>query len=199
MVRINLLPRELQERRKYERFYPLVFLVGGVALLLVVAAWGLAAYQVTQRNSDLQQAQETASQLRNQAEAFSVFERKEGELQARKDTAVSALAGRVNWARIATEVSMVLPDEVWIDQFTGNETAGLSLNANTPNDSPGGLDDGYKSIAKVLVRLNALDSIDDVWLENAVGSTYPSEGGADSVRFNVTTKITRADAPPATQ
>jgi len=197
MVRINLLPRELQERRKYERFYPLVFLASTALLLVVLSAWGLAVFQASQRANDLQKVQETAQQLRTQADAFSVFERKEGELQARELTARAALEGRINWARIATELSMVLPDEVFMQRLRGHETLGLGLEGTTPNDDPGAADDGYKSIAKTLVRVNALQMVDDAWLLESIGTEYPPESGVDAVRFRMSAAV-RSSATTAT-
>jgi len=196
MVRINLLPRELQERRKYERFYPLVFLASVALLLLVLGAWGLAAFQASQRANDLQKVQETAQQLRTQADAFSVFERKEGELQAREVTARAALTGRINWARIATELSMVLPDEIFVRHVRGNEGLGLEIEGTTPNDDPGGADDGYKSIAKALVRINALQLVDDVWLLESAHTEYPAENGIDAVQFRMSAAVRSSAATP---
>ena len=43
MFKINLLPKEVLERRRYEDWYPRVFLVGAVAVVVVVALYVLFA------------------------------------------------------------------------------------------------------------------------------------------------------------
>jgi len=121
MIRINLLPAEIAERRKYERFYPWLAVFGIVTLSVVLLAWAFLAMQVGARNRTLQQEQETAAQLQQQAEAFSVFEEKESELASRQQTVDQALAGRVKWGKLLNELSLVLPSEVWLTALIGQQ------------------------------------------------------------------------------
>ena len=203
MVRINLLPREIVERRKWERYYPIVFIVAGIALAVVLAAAaGLFAWVNSQRTI-LQSTQEQAQTLATQAEQFAVFEQKETALVQRTTAAQTALAGRINWARVTNDISLVLPDEMWLLTLNANQDTGLDFTANTPYFDPAASDEGFKSIAKAIVRLSALPDIYDVWLTAAATGTFAVGEGveADIVSFAIKTKVVKPAPPsaPSTQ
>lgn len=205
MLRINLLPPEIIERRKWERFYPYVFLAAALSVVVVLAVWFAAQLAVNQRNDVLQQTKTTTAQLTAQAEAFSIFERKQQELEARKAIADAALAGRVDMARLAEDVSLVLPDETFLINLSCDEEAGLTLAGNAAMSSAPSVKQGYKSVAATLVRLASLTQLYDVWLDTASVSKFtafqPAARSANSsgtvMSFSVTSKIYIPE--PATQ
>ncbi len=214
MVRVNLLPREVIDRRRFEQWYRYVFigLVGGV--LIVLFAYAGLFLMTQQKVDDLQVLQEEATTLKAQADAYAVFEVKEQELVARSVVAQGALAGRINMGMLAEEISLVLPDEVWLDNISLSQDTGAALVGNTPRSSSESADVAYKSIAKLLVRLNELKSLYDVWLVNASNATWngwdvpeddPKPLPAETVSFQTTGKIlipaatsTATSAPVAT-
>lgn len=194
MVRINLLPAEIVERRKYERFYPYVFVVAVILLAIIVVTAGVLYIFETQRSAQLQQSRETVAGLKRDAEALSIFEDQQRSFQARQDIAVQALDERVDMGKLMEELSLVLPDAIWVDGISLNEENGLTLHGYTPDSEKGALDSSYKSVAGVLVRINSLDGFEDVWLSNASSSKYSAfegsaEGEAKVVGFEVSGKI----------
>lgn len=198
MIRINLLPKEILERRKYERFYPWVALLAVVVFASVFLVWAVLVLQVGARNRELQQAQDTSKTLTTQAAAFGVFEQKEAQLQARKQTVQTALAGRINWGKLANEVSLVLPSEVWLTQYDGAQTtdagpydsesgkyigfpSSCTFTGLTPDTNESSMNEGYKSLAKTLVRLNDLAMLDNVWLSESTVGQYPATTQSNEV------------------
>ncbi len=172
MVRVNLLPREVIERRKYEQLYRYVF-IGAVGMVLIVLFAYAGIFLLGQQKSDkLQTLQEETKQYQSQADAFSIFESKEQELLDREQVAQTALAGRIDMGMLAEEVSLVLPDEVWLGSVSISEKDGLSLSGNTPRSTSESVDVAYKSIAKLLVRLNELPTLFDVWLVTATNADW---------------------------
>ena len=93
---------------------------------------------------------------RTRAEQLSIFQNKEEELQQREGVAQTALAGRVNVGQVANDISLVLPDEVWLDGLTINEKTGVVVTAEHPAYRRRVDDVAYKSVAKTLVRLSEL-------------------------------------------
>ncbi len=182
MIRINLLPPEIIEKRKYERYYPYVLIVGAVLAFVILAVWGYLQLMNGARTAELQSIEQSAADLRKQAEVLSVFELKETELKARQQAANAALAGRVDIGRVAEEVSLVLPEEVWLTQLelhapvtTGDQTADAveSFTGYAPAPSASKTAEAFKSVASTLVRLASLsDSLQDVWLNRAQAQTY---------------------------
>jgi len=196
MIRINLLPPEIIERRKYDRFYPYVFLISGVIIVVVVLSWGALQYLASLRNSELQRMDQELVSLQQRAEGLKVFELKEQELLARQKTATDALAGRVDFGRLAEEVSLVLPEEVWVTKISFGELDGMDSELWTPRHLGQAVSDGYKSAASTLVELGDLEMLSDVWLTEAKIEDFAGfQGVADAsaklptVKFKVSASI----------
>lgn len=180
MFRINLLPKEVLERRRFEGWYRWVFILAIGLTAIILAVYVLLMFEVSAKNSDLQGIQEQAQQFSASAEQLSIFQNKENELQTRQAVAQAALAGRINVGQVANDVSLVLPDEVWLDTLSISQDKGVVLSANTPR-TPGETSDvAYKSVAKTLVRLNDLPQLYDVWLSSASNGEWALWANPDS-------------------
>lgn len=203
MIRINLLPPEIVERRKYERFYPIVFVVAGVLAAIVLISWAVLRLAVGTSTNELQTIEQNAADLRAQAENLAVFELKEQELAARQSVATAALAGRVDMGRLAEEISLVLPEEVWLDTLDCSESEGFAATLWAPEPLGQSASEGYKSAASTLVRLGSLESLFDVWLGQASVTNFQSYQGltmespmVQALSFDVKAKIKPAAQPP---
>jgi Tfp pilus assembly protein PilN len=194
MIRINLLPAEILEQRKFEKQIVYV-IIGGVILFVVLGlVYAFASMQLSGRNAELQQNLEIAAQLRSQAEAFAIFEEKEAALAARIAVADTALASRIDWGRIANEVSLVLPADVWLDTMTAGEDTGLNMTANVVDPIDDIPDLGQAAVAKTLIRLAQLEPLKDVWLVSSQKSE-DAESGEWIIRFVVSTGLVVPEAP----
>jgi len=172
MFRINLLPKEVLERRRYEGWYRWIFILAVGMILIILAVALLLWFDVRSKQDQLQAVLDQSKQYAAQAEQLSIFQNKEEQLQKRETVAQAALAGRVNVGQLANDVSLVLPDEIWLDLLTINQDTGLTLSGNTPRSAGESDDVAYKSVAKMLVRLNELPQLYDVWLNSAANATW---------------------------
>jgi len=136
---------------------------------------------VQQTSDELQTAKDKAKQYAEQGKAFDVFEKKEKELTDRQAVSQTALSGRVNLGKIAEEISLVLPDEVWLDTLSLSQDAGMSFAANTPRSSSESANISYKSVAKTLVRVNELPLINDVWLSSSTNGVWNAWDPASNI------------------
>lgn len=205
MVRINLLPPEITEKRRFERRFGYIVLVALVVFAFVGFAFFIGLFLATSASSDLQSKKDTLAQTQQQAEAFKVFEDKQTELESRKQVAAQAVAGRIDWARLSYEISLVLPSDLWVERLQADEMTGLQMTgwALDPNDTP---DTGHKSIAATLVRLADLEQLYNVWLSNSQKSQFGSTGD-DAITYQITSSVrkpgsstttaTGVPAPPA--
>jgi Tfp pilus assembly protein PilN len=204
MFRINLLPKEVLERRRYEGWYRWVFILAVGLILIILGLYVLLLFEVSSKNTQLQTIKESATQQTVLAEQLSIFQNKEQELQARQQVAQTALASRVNVGQVAEDVSLVLPDEVWLDLLTINENTGIVMTAETPRNAGESNDVAYKSVAKTLVRLNELPELYDVWLTTASNGQWqqwaPSTNAESPIPVNVVTfgATTKVVKPAAT-
>ncbi|MGV8082442.1 MAG: PilN domain-containing protein [Coriobacteriia bacterium] len=204
MVGVNLLPREVLERRRYEGWYRYIIFGFIVLLVLLLIAYVALALSVSGKNDQVQRKLEEAQSYQAKANELAVFEEKEQTLQSRLTVAQTALSGRVNVGKVMNDISLVLPDEVWLDSITVNEDAGVTILGNTPRSTSQTADVAYKSIAKTLVRLNEVDGLSDVWLTSAANTTW-SKWAVDTnevmpeptpvVSFQLTGTIEQSEVP----
>ncbi len=197
MIRINLLPKEIQERRRYEGYFIWVYITAAVIVFLIVGVWVILGFGVQAKNRDLQSRQELAGQLRAEADAYSVFENKQAALSSRQAIVQQALADRINWAKVSNEMSLVLPSDVWATAVAADQVTGLDLTllARDVGDAP---DVGQKSVARTMVRLNDLDTLQDVWLRSTVKSDAdPANPKAERrVQFQLTAQVLKPSNVP---
>ncbi len=182
MIRINLLPPGITQKRKDERRW--VYIVfGGLGVLLIVGAfWGILQLQVISKRGEVDAKVQEAQNLQQQAESFKVFEDRQTDLQARQALANQALANRVSWSRLFSEISLVLPDDVWLDTMNVHETAFI-IDGKAIDNSEGG---GYKAIAKLLVRVADLEQLQNVWLNSSDKTVFR---GKSAIHFIIGTDL----------
>lgn len=194
MLKINLLPKEVLERRRYEGWYGRVILYALLAVGVALLVWAWFLYDTKLKNDELQATQEQSAQYTAAAEQLAIFQNKEKELQQREAIAQTALGGRVNFGQVASDISLVLPDEVWLDLLSIDQDKGVIISANTPRTAGESTDVAYKSVAKTLVRLSQLPELYDVWLTTAANSEWSkwapkvaaaSTGGAAALPVSV--------------
>jgi len=191
MERINLLPRDILEKRRYERYFLWVYAAAAAIVLLLLGIWLVLGLQVQQKNQDLQSRQELANKLRAQADAFAVFEQKQTDLAQRKSVAQQALAGRINWAKVSNEVSLVLPSDVWARGLVANQDTGMQFTL-VSLDTANSPDVGQKAVARTMVRLNDLGSLYDVWLTaSAKGDLQQGESATPVIDFQLTAQVVK--------
>lgn len=179
MIRINLLPPEITQKRKDEQRWRWLIL-GSVGLFLIVGfVFAALQIQVSIRASEVASIRQQAEGLQVEAQRFQVFQLKEADLQNRTSIAETALVGRMDWSALFTEVALVMPAETWARSMTSSEPKG-----NTPGafalagaaidylyDVP---DLGYKPIAKLLIRLAELPRLNNVWMGSTAKPAMPS-------------------------
>ena len=175
MIRINLIPPEILQSRKDERRWKWVWLAGGIVALAVAIFWAATYLQVSAATTEVASIQQQVSELQSQTSRFAVFSQAEEQLGARQDAVDAAIKGRIDWSEMLYELGLVLPSDVYLTTFTGVDNAGSASVVTMagqavydPDDVPA---NGYKSIAKMLVRLTELKELNSVWLTSATLGT----------------------------
>ncbi len=196
MVRINLLPPEILQRRRSEKLVGYAAVAGVALTAVLLAVWGVALFMVSSANQDLQGKKDQAASLQKAAEAFAIFESKEADLAVRRSVVDAALAARVDWARLLSELSLVLPADQWLVRLAAVEEGPPNLTmegrALDPLDTPDG---GHKSIAATLIRLADLEQLSNAWLSRS--EKNPDEFDPFTViDFEVTADLTTVTTTP---
>jgi Tfp pilus assembly protein PilN len=201
---INLLPRESDNRRgrpQKTQWVVLVPVVLAVLLAAVLSAMFLSASgKAKDKQSELASLQQElqaiptpdATKVRTQSALAA-------DKQARVTAVSAALSRRVAWDRIFRELSLVLPDDVWLATITAKapipSSAAIAPPAAAPGTSPaatGFTIDGYTyshaAVARLLSRLAVVPDLVNIQLQQ---STLTKLGTANAVHFTIAADVRR--------
>ncbi|MGE0795135.1 MAG: type IV pilus assembly protein PilM [Acidimicrobiia bacterium] len=180
--RITLLPAEVQAERAERRQLVLAGAGVGVLALGLVATGFLRGAQAGSIRSDASEV-ETATQVTEARIAeLKPIEDLDAEIATRRQTAVVAATGDIEWKALVQEIAGALPEGVWLSSIAGTRgQSALSTVqfAGTAPDQP--------AVARFLLAMDGLDALDGTWLG---GATADETTGL--VTFTASTNLTEA-------
>jgi Tfp pilus assembly protein PilN len=221
MRAVNLLPRDMQQRKSFREEDPAV-VVGSALGVIVMIALG-AAFFVAHGKANTQQTRLTKAQL--ELAALSEKHR-----EAQKPTKPSApitpivpppaitgqeaswlsavssnLSQRIAFDRVLRDVSLVIPDDITLSSMTMSAPLSTVVVAGVPPPTAtqgfviAGTAFSYDSVARLLSRLALVPDLTTVTLTSTgSGATAGATGsGGGGVQFNISAAIKGAPAPPA--
>ena len=183
MRAVNLLPRD-DARSRSRQTNPVVLggVIAGVAATAILAAAFLtvsAGVADKQERLDAAQGELDSTPVPPPADtSASTLQQEKGQRVVALST---ALGRRVAWDRILRELSLVLPEDVWLS----------SLSAKAPSqaaDAPAGFTITGKTyshdgVARLLARLAVVPHLSAVQLQHS--AVTPSEAGRPVVEFSI--------------
>jgi len=200
---INLLPREDARRgRQKTQWIVLVPVVAAVLLTGVLSfAFLSASGKVKDKQAELATLQDTlhaiptpdASKVKSQSALAS-------DKQVRVTALSAALSRRVSWDRVLRELSLVLPDDVWLATLTAKAPVPSSSPVAPVAPAPGatvaatqftldGFTYSHAAVARLLSRLAVVPDLVNVQLQQ---STLTKLGTANAVHFIIAADVRRA-------
>jgi Tfp pilus assembly protein PilN len=204
MRAVNLLPRDDQTRGKKQQNVPA--LIAAALIVLVTGLIGMtylsAKSTATAKESEIQGAKAELALLPSVAEIESkdAPRRKlKGEHDARVAALSSALSRRTAWDRILREISLVLPDDVWLRSMAA--TSPTPASGTTLAATPGGLPPtlmtmegstySHDAVARLITRLSVIPDLTNVWL---AASELGVVAGRPVVSFSILADVRQSGA-----
>jgi len=189
---VNLLPKDDGQRGPSWRDNPLVIggVVGAVLVTAVLAASFLTASTSVadnQKLADAAQAELAATPVPQPTDAgTSAIEQ---EKSSRIGALSAALSGRLAWDRVLREVSLVLPDDVWLTSLSATapvassptSSAGFSINGRTYS---------HDGVARLLARLSVVPHLSNIQLQHSTIAF--SDSGRQLVEFSINATVKAA-------
>lgn len=195
MKAVNLIPADAPGgRTDGGRADGAVYLLLGVlAVLLVgVTAYVLAGNDVTKRRDELAALDAKATAVQEQAAQLRPYVEFATLARAREQTVRQLGATRFDWHRAFTDLSRVLPDNVWLTSMLGTVASGVSvgggagasdgLRASLPNPAIEltGCTTSHEGVVRLVSRLRLLHGVERVSLADSVKADDASGGGSDA-------------------
>ena len=196
--RVNLLPPEILERRRFRRLQLLLGLV--VLLTLVAAAAGTwwASQAVADAQADLDAAQAEVASLQGKQARYAEVPRVTAEVKAATAARAEAMSTDVTWYRYLGQLNAALPTGVRMTNLTVTMTAaGTPATAPDPLTAAGigtlsvdGTAPGYPSVSAWLDALDDVEGIDYPALTSAQTGTADTGGSSGTVAFRSAAVVT---------
>jgi Tfp pilus assembly protein PilN len=217
MKRIDLLPPEQRVKASRERglLWAILILVAIVVALGLVYVW--QNNQVTDKQAELDQITAETTTVQQQALALRPYSEIQTTRTAMTETAKGIYDSRVSWATILQEISLVIPENVRLQNLTGTvpanmlpgsavpAAAGTPVAAATADITFTGTSYTHKDVAEFMTRLGLIPQLSNVQLASSTGAaaaaTTDTTGttGTPTVTFTVTASLRPyLTAPPAT-
>jgi Tfp pilus assembly protein PilN len=194
---VNLLPREQSQRTIKKESLPV--LVGACLGVLVAAMLGA---MFLMGNGKVAAEQRKVDDLNRRFQALpppppgpsAIQQQLAGEESARVAALTSALSSRVSWDRVFRELSLVLPDDVWLTSLNAKSPISPSTNASTGSTAPSqfiiqGRTYSHDGVARLLSRLQLVPDLTNVQLQS---STLSKLGEQEVVDFSLAADIRSA-------
>jgi Tfp pilus assembly protein PilN len=220
---VNLLPQKHRPHQADGSKAGSAYVVVGVlAVLLVMAVvYVLQTNKIAQAKTDTATAEQRTAEARAKATQNGPYANFAQVKQARVDQVKQLADTRFDWERTLRELSLVLPDGVWIQDFTassnsGSETTAGAAPSTTGKPSIGVHGCAYRQpqVAETILRLKQMEGVSDVQLAqstraaddgtqkattDSAGSSGAvtgcgSHGGTNNYDFKVTVEFNGAAA-----
>jgi Tfp pilus assembly protein PilN len=199
IARVNLLPREISERRRFRRVQQ------GLALVVVVTLCGAGAAvwwserEVTDAQRELDTVQARTADLQRQKDAFADVPKTTAQVRAAEEARATAMANDIPWYRYLGDLSSAAPDDVSFTTVTmtvpgvasaaqGAAVQGASNDPFAPTNGLGavtieGISGDYPDVAQWMDNLDDVAGLDVSTLANA---TAKEDGSGISFSSGIT-------------
>jgi Tfp pilus assembly protein PilN len=191
---VNLLPRDDAKRQRNQP--GAVMLTGVLGSMLVVALLtGLfltSSSTVSDRQSELDAARAELAAIPPAPAAPAENTGLETEKSARVTLLGKALGARVAWDRVLREISLVLPDDVWLESLAANAADPNFVPTPGQTDAPPGtftltgFSYSHDGVARLLSRLAVIPSLERPTLGSSIIDTTKAR---DVVKFSITAAV----------
>lgn len=191
-ININLLPKEIVEKRKFEQRLAYVLLGVGLLVAVFVAVYAVNFVRIMGEERKLTAIQAENARYAQAISQIQTFEKARLQVEDREKLIATAIAGKFEWSKLLNNISLIIPNEVWLTSFDGS-VDGLTFGGYATRYS-GTTELGYRPVAKWLVRLGEISALSDVWLTS---SEKGADQGANRISWQTTAKLKMAEQPQA--
>jgi Tfp pilus assembly protein PilN len=182
MRAVNLLPPEARAgRRRPPAAAVAVAGAGVLAASLLAVGFVSANGKVDSREQELASLEQELEATRRAAKPTPTETGVSAERDQRFTALNSALGERLAWDRVLREVSLVLPEDVWLSSLAAGGSSAEGTSGETPDAQAGqtvtfnGFTYSQESVARLMTRLDLVPDFGEVTLQNSSATTVGSQ------------------------
>jgi len=199
MRAVNLLPRDEGRTRRQPGAVSLTAVLGAVLLTAVMCGWFLMASSgVSERQGELDGLRAELAAIPPPPPPPETQSNLVAEKDARLTLLGKALANRIAWDRVLREISLVIPDDVWLEAMntSGPDPAaaaplpGQTAAASVGNFNITGYTYSHDGVARLLARLSVIPHLENVKLGSSV---LDRQRARPTVKFAISASLRKAE------
>ncbi len=225
MTEVNLLPPEFRQRHRSRALTRQIVMGVVAAVVLVAVLFVFESSKLSKAQEDLAAQNAANAALQSQINTLQRFADLQTELNTKQQLVTSLQADEVQWSGVLHDLSMVMPSDVFLTNFTGQITLGSGGWETAPgatgligNLQFQGVSLNFPNMALWLDRMVNVDGWANAWVSSAAlaqssssstgstgstgatGSTGStgSTGGTSGVQFTGSVDLTPAAAQNGT-
>lgn len=202
-VRVNLLPPEVEERRRLRRVQMWLAVAGVLVLAIVGLLYWQASASASAAADELSAAQAEQARLNRQAAQYAEVPAVLAEVDAARAQLATVKSDEVHWSTYLTDLSLRVPANIWLTQMqvsqaysggTGAPTGATSNDPLAPTDTIGTITyTGYALTHRdVATWLDSLSRLADGIYPYVTQSTAAKIGETDVVQFTSSVLVKRS-------
>jgi len=196
-TQVNLLPQEIEESRQLRQKTVLLFVIGLLVVVGLVALFFFRNLELNRERERLATAQAQAKVLQAKVDLLEEFAKLEETVKQKQATLAVAMTNDVAWSRLLVELSMIIPGDSWLTSFAGTAVAPAAPTG--PPAAPGAqaaslgsitfsaITFDFPGVAKWITRLQELNSLTTIWVPSAAVGLI---GERDIVNYSSTANLT---------
>jgi Tfp pilus assembly protein PilN len=190
---VNLIPPEERSgERRPLRGGPLAYVIVGAlaAAVIGVAALAITSNQIADTKAEITRLEDETTAVEARAQALDAYTQFHSLREQRVATVTSLADSRFDWERVMRELSLILPEDVWLTNLTGSATSGLSIEGEASvslRDSiPGpalelvGCASGQEAVAGFIQAVKEIDGVTRVGVPTSSVGTPSESAGASA-------------------
>jgi Tfp pilus assembly protein PilN len=190
MRRIELLPDSYRQQQRERRTIAFV-VMGGLFVVLLLTIWFVRLnFQISNAKEELATIEAENEALQNQIAQLQTFQDLKNEVDAKRLSLQTVMAGDLDWPVLMTEVAMAAPGEVWLETLTASAGATEGSTPAPTETAPidvstrqavgriqfQGFSLTMPGVAKWLIRQDLSRTFEAVYLSDAVETEISGQG-----------------------
>ena len=187
MTQVNLLPLEVQQRRRTRRQTTMVTSAVAGVMGFLILIFILQSARLAAANRQLEEQQAANGRLQTQVNGLIRFEQLKQSVTEKEGLLANVLRGEVLWSGVLRDISLVIPRDMWLTSLSGQMQASSTASSTTPAVGSEGLVGtiqfqgqafAHTTVADWLTQLESVEGWANPWI-----STSSRAGTGSQVSF----------------